>query len=70
MKTKFESQLTDNIKAFIREAKREGTTGMSLNNLRQCVRTPSPYMEGAPRDQFHYNAIFEQIASEFSPFVY
>lgn len=45
----FASALSANITAFIRSARAEGTTGIGLDCLRQCVKTPSPYLDGAPR---------------------
>lgn len=61
--TTFAIQLRANIRAYIARARRQGTTAMSIDNLCQCVPTPSPYIDGAPRDQFHYKALFSEVAA-------
>lgn len=61
----FRAELSRNVSAFIAQAKREGTIGMSLANLRQCVKTPSPSLEGAPVEtnaQWAYANMFAEVA--------
>lgn len=60
----FRAELARNIAQYIRAARADGVTGMSADNLRRCVKTPSPYMEGAPRGtnaQWVYGEIFREV---------
>lgn len=61
--TPFKAELEKNVLKLIRDLKWEGTTGMSLENLRQC--TPSPKtLDGAPRGtnaQYYYAEIFKEV---------
>lgn len=64
--TPFVTELRENIRAFVRECVREGTTAMGIDNLRQCVRTPKA-TAGAPAGgnvQWQYREIFNRVCSE------
>jgi hypothetical protein len=60
--TTFRTELTKNINAKIRELKKDGTTGMSLSNLRMVTKTPSPYLPSAPSGPTGYGFIFRDVA--------
>lgn len=63
--TQFAFQLRRNIKAKIVELVREGTCGMSLENLRQ-VTPPPRATDGAPRGtnaRWQYFKLFEEICA-------
>ncbi len=65
----FRDALTKEIKATIRRAKRDGTVGMSLDNLRQCVKPPSYWMDGAPQGtncQYYYAVMFAEICGQLT----
>lgn len=62
-RTPFQSELFKAIAAYIRAAKLEGTVGMSVDNLRQCVRPPSESLVGAPRGtnaRYYYAQMFRE----------
>lgn len=64
--TTFAVQLRANIRAYIAQAKRDGTVGMSLDNLRQVVPAPSPNLDGAPRGtnaQYYYVCLFREVVA-------
>lgn len=55
-----EKEITDNIMATIKEAKKDGTVGMSLDCLRQCTKTPYHGPVGT-NAQYFYKQEFERI---------
>jgi hypothetical protein len=61
--TPFKAELESNIIKTIRKLKREGITGMGLENLRKV--TPSPkMMDGAPlgtNSRYYYAEIFKEV---------
>lgn len=64
MKTDFESILEHNILQKIRSVQREGTTGMSIECLRQNVKTPWSGADGAPKGTnapWLYAQMFERV---------
>jgi hypothetical protein len=65
--TPFVAQLKNQIRKFVATAKQDGTVGMSVENLCQCVRPPSHTVEGAPQGgnvQWQYRTLFrETLAS-------
>ena len=68
MKTSpFLAALASNITAYIKRAKRDGTTAMSADNLMQCVSTPSASLDGAPRGgnvRWQYAQTFRAVLAE------
>lgn len=63
LKTPFQTQLCANIRAYIAQAKRDGTVAMGVENLRQCVKPPGD-LPGAPKGtnaQYVYAEIFREI---------
>ena len=59
----FRDQLAENIADFVSSEKRHGTTGMSMNNLIQCVCPPQEW-RGAPagtNSQYCYAEMFHEI---------
>jgi hypothetical protein len=65
--TPFKQELRKNIRAYIKRAKSEGTVGMSIDNLRQCTKTPSSGLSGAPKGtnaQYCYTQLFHEICRE------
>jgi hypothetical protein len=63
MTSPFATQLRANIRAYIARAKREGVVAMSVENLRQCVKTPND-LPGAPKGAFapfYYAQLFREI---------
>ena len=71
--TPFEEQIRTNIRAFIRQAKRDGTIKMGWRNLLQCVKTPPASLQGAPMGtnaEFVYASMFLEIATrDFAAFL-
>ena len=70
--TDFEKALKKAIASAIREAKRDGTVSMSLENLMQVVKPPRQSLDGAPRGtnaRYYYKEIFEDVARDFRSFV-
>lgn len=66
--TPFVTELKKNIRDYVRAAKRDGTVGMSVDNLRQCVFTPKA-LEGAPRGTnapYFYAQIFRETLAGMS----
>jgi surface antigen len=62
--TPFVAQLKANIRKYVTQAKRDGTVGMSTENLIQCVKTPPHMMEGAPTGgnvQWQYRTLFREV---------
>lgn len=48
------------------EAKRDGTTAMSVDNWRQVTRPPSPSLAGAPNGTnaiYYYRQMFAEMAA-------
>lgn len=63
----FRSELRDRIKKYIRAQKANGTIGMSVENLMQCVRAPSHMLDGAPfgtNAVYYYRDMFREICTE------
>lgn len=70
--TPFAAELRKNIRDYIRQAKRDGVVSMGLDCLKQCVKTPSPDLTGAPMGgnmQWQYAQLFRQVAAEFQSFI-
>ena len=68
MKTMIENQfaadLAANIRSYIRQARRDGTVSMSVENLMQCVKAPPSSLDGAPRGTnagWTYAQMFREI---------
>lgn len=64
--TPFQLELRANIRAYIRQAQLDGTQGMSIANLKQCVKTPRA-TEGAPMGtnaQWVYAQMFREACKE------
>jgi hypothetical protein len=59
--TTFQQALESNIKTFIREARKAGTVGMGIDNLRQCVPTPSWSLPDAPVGPLQYATLFAEV---------
>ena len=63
----FRTELQKRILQYIKSARRDGTTGMSRDNLFQCVRPPSESMSGAPRGtnaRYYYSQMFTEICQD------
>lgn len=57
-------ELNRSIRKTMAELQREGTTGMSVENLRMIVRTPSTGLQGAPlgtNAQYYYAEMFARL---------
>jgi len=64
--TTFAVQLRANIRAYIAKAKSDGIVAMGVDNLRQCVKSPSPYLDGAPRGTnaaYYYAELFHEVCA-------
>ncbi len=61
--TTFQTQLLAHIRSYIARVRREGTVGMSIDNLLQCVRPPSQFMDGAPQGPAGYAQMFRQLCA-------
>lgn len=64
--TEFQAQLTTHVREAIRQAKQDGTVGMSLDCLRANVRPPSASLPGAPQGtnaQWAYAQIFLDVVN-------
>lgn len=62
----FRAALLANIRSYIASAKRAGTVAMTVDNLKQCVRTPSPLLAGAPNGtnaQYFYAQMFRELCA-------
>ncbi len=63
----FRDSLRNNVRAYIRDADLQGTSGMSVGNLMQCVKTPSEFLPGAPKGtnaRYFYAEMFREICAE------
>jgi hypothetical protein len=66
--TPFITELRANIRKYIGQAKRDGTVGMSVDNLIQCVKTPKT-TNGAPAGvniQWQYRLIFREVLASMT----
>jgi len=66
----FETALKDAIDKKIRELKKDHTTGMSIDNLKQVVKAPSASLQGAPKGpnaQHVYSQMFTELCKK-NPF--
>lgn len=64
--TAFETKLLANTLSFVKRSKRDGTVSMSMDNLRQCVPTPSTTLDGAPRGTnaaYYYVQLFRDVCA-------
>lgn len=62
--TLFQSELKKQIQKYIRTLRADGTTAMSAENLRQCVRSPHIDLAGAPRGtnaRYVYAQLFREV---------
>lgn len=59
----FKQNLTKAIESYIRRAKRDGTTGMSIDCLKQCVRAPYGGPTGT-NARYIYNEIFADTVKQ------
>ena len=62
----FKDSLTQNILEYIRNVKKEGTVKMSIDNLMQCVKTPSTSLTGAPcgtNARYYYAQLFREVVN-------
>jgi len=65
----FEEALKKAILQKILELKRDGTISMSVENLKQVVRPPSQFLDGAPKGtnaRYYYSVMFEDICDGLS----
>jgi hypothetical protein len=70
IKTPFVKQLESNIRSEVAASKRRGIIGMSVNNLRAVVHSPSPDIIGAPRGpnaRYYYVEAFNATALRIVP---
>ena len=75
MMSPFEVALLKAITDTIKAEQRNGTTAMSIENLMQIVRPPSPTLEGAPRGtnaRYYYSEMFRNLCQrrEFHHFIF
>ena len=64
--TAFENAIDKAARAYITQARAEGTTGMSVDNLMQVVRAPSEMLPGAPRGtnaRYYYCEAFRGVCA-------
>ncbi len=65
--TPFSTALKAEIRKYIRTARQDGTLGMSLDNLRQCVKTPNTNLPGAPlgtNARYYYAELFREVCQD------
>ncbi len=65
----FKTALKTEITKTIKRMKDSGTTSASLKCVKQCTKTPSRCLAGAPGSVYGYDRMFIEVAAPFN-FIY